>query len=81
MCRTRTCCEVSSEGFIDREEPEYRRLRGHLIGDEAVDLTYAQWARLEPLLPAPSRPGRPSKWTKRQLIDESGGGYGSGLPG
>ncbi|TQS14851.1 IS5 family transposase, partial [Microbispora sp. KK1-11] len=33
------------------------------------DLTDAQWARLEPLLPAPSRPGRPSKWTKRQLID------------
>lgn len=33
------------------------------------DLTDAQWARLEPLLPAPKRPGRPSKWTKRQLID------------
>ncbi|MGW1811764.1 transposase [Streptomyces sp. NPDC002078] len=24
---------------------------------------------LEPLLPAPRRPGRPSKWTKRQLLD------------
>lgn len=33
------------------------------------DLTDEQWARLEPLLPAPRRPGRPSKWTKRQLID------------
>ncbi|MCO5998432.1 IS5 family transposase [Actinoallomurus rhizosphaericola] len=33
------------------------------------DLTDAQWARLEPLLPVPTRPGRPSKWTKRQLID------------
>jgi len=33
------------------------------------DLTDAQWAILEPLLPAPRRPGRPSKWTKRQLID------------
>ncbi|HVV12025.1 IS5 family transposase [Amycolatopsis sp.] len=33
------------------------------------DLTDAQWAVLEPLLPAPSRPGRPSRWTKRQLID------------
>ncbi|WP_220183098.1 IS5 family transposase [Sphaerisporangium album] len=33
------------------------------------DLTDAQWARLEPLLPAARRPGRPSKWTKRQLID------------
>jgi len=33
------------------------------------DLTDAQWAILEPLLPAPRRPGRPSNWTKRQLID------------
>ncbi|WP_407654770.1 IS5 family transposase [Actinomadura luzonensis] len=33
------------------------------------DLTDAQWARLEPLLPAPKRPGRPSQWSKRQLID------------
>jgi transposase len=33
-----------------------------------ADLTDAQWAVLEPLLPA-RRPGRPAKWTKRQLID------------
>ncbi|GAA1033660.1 IS5 family transposase [Virgisporangium ochraceum] len=33
------------------------------------DLTDAQWARLAPLLPEPKRAGRPSKWTKRQLID------------
>jgi transposase len=33
------------------------------------DLTDAQWAVLEPLLPASKRPGRPSKWTKRQLLD------------
>ncbi len=33
------------------------------------DLSDAQWAILEPLLPAPRRPGRPSQWTKRQLID------------
>jgi transposase len=33
------------------------------------DLTDAQWATLEPLLPLPSRPGRPSSWSKRQLID------------
>ncbi|WP_217711641.1 transposase [Actinomadura sp. NAK00032] len=33
------------------------------------DLNDAQWAILESLLPAPRRPGRPSKWTKRQLID------------
>jgi transposase len=33
------------------------------------DLTDAQWAVLQPLLPANIRPGRPSLWTKRQLID------------
>ncbi|MET8338354.1 transposase [Streptosporangium canum] len=33
------------------------------------DLTAAQWAVLEPLLPAGKKPGRPPKWTKRQLID------------
>ena len=33
------------------------------------DLTDAQWAVLEPLLPAAVRSGRPSAWTKRQLID------------
>ncbi|MBE1537079.1 transposase [Actinomadura algeriensis] len=33
------------------------------------DLTDEQWARLEPLLPTPRRPGRLSKWTKRQLVD------------
>jgi transposase len=33
------------------------------------DLTDAQWAALEPLLPAPKRPGRPPSWSRRQLID------------
>ncbi|BEL05735.1 hypothetical protein Q0Z83_039260 [Actinoplanes sichuanensis] len=33
------------------------------------DLTEVQWAALEPLLPCGRRPGRPSQWTKRQLID------------
>src|SRR5689334_20575804 len=33
------------------------------------DLTDVQWAVLAALLPAPKRSGRPSKWTKRQLID------------
>ncbi|MEU1730962.1 transposase [Streptosporangium sp. NPDC020145] len=32
------------------------------------DLTDAQWAVLEPLLPVAKRPGRPAKWAKRQLI-------------
>lgn len=34
-----------------------------------ADLTDAQWAVLEPLLPVGQKPGRPPKWTKRQLID------------
>ncbi|MEV0109815.1 IS5 family transposase [Nocardia sp. NPDC050799] len=34
-----------------------------------ADLTDAQWARLEPLLPRGRKPGRPPVWTKRQLID------------
>ncbi|GGM51839.1 transposase [Dactylosporangium sucinum] len=33
------------------------------------DLTDAQWAALEPLLPKPQRSGRPSLFSKRQLID------------
>ena len=33
------------------------------------DLTDAQWAALEPLLPKGKNPGRPPKWSKRQLID------------
>lgn len=33
------------------------------------DLSDAQWAVLEPLLPKGNRPGRPPKWSKRQLID------------
>ncbi|WP_406002368.1 IS5 family transposase [Streptomyces sp. NBC_00829] len=33
------------------------------------DLTDRQWARLEPLLPAGKKQGRPRTWTRRQLID------------
>ncbi|WP_432215792.1 transposase [Streptomyces hygroscopicus] len=33
------------------------------------DLTDAQWARSEPLLPVSKKPGRPPIWTRRQLID------------
>jgi transposase len=33
------------------------------------DLSDAQWAVLERLLPKPKKPGRPPKWTKRWLID------------
>jgi transposase len=34
-----------------------------------ADLSDAQWAVLEPLLPRAGKRGRPPKWTKRQLID------------
>ncbi len=34
-----------------------------------ADLTDAQWAVLESLLPKGKKPGRPPKWSKRQLID------------
>ncbi|MER6573994.1 IS5 family transposase [Streptomyces sp. NPDC001093] len=33
------------------------------------DLTDAQWAVLEPLLPKGKKPGRPPAWARRQLID------------
>jgi transposase len=33
------------------------------------DLSDEQWARLAPLLPKGKKPGRPPKWSKRQLID------------
>jgi transposase len=39
------------------------------LGVGRGDLTAAQWAVLEPLLPVGKKPGRPPKWTKRQLID------------
>jgi len=34
-----------------------------------ADLSDAQWAVLEPLLPRGIKPGRPPTWTRRQLID------------
>lgn len=33
------------------------------------DLTNDQWELLEPLLPTPTRPGRPRRWPLRELID------------
>jgi transposase len=46
---------------------------GDLVDTLAVagrfDLTDGQWAVLEPLLPVGRKSGRPSQWTKRQLID------------
>ena len=34
-----------------------------------LDLTDSQWAILQPLLAKGKKPGRPRKWTRRQLID------------
>src|SRR5690349_16443476 len=46
---------------------------GDLVASVVVtgraDLTDAQWVVLQPLLPVGSKPGRPPKWSKRQLID------------
>ncbi|MFI1330988.1 IS5 family transposase [Streptomyces sp. NPDC020845] len=39
------------------------------VGRAPSDLTSDQWARLEPLLPQGTKPGRPRGWTRRQLID------------
>ena len=56
-------------GSWNQEDP----LSGDLVAILAVtgrfDLSDAQWAVLEPLLPKPKKPGRPPKWTKRRLID------------
>jgi hypothetical protein len=61
--------EVSGRWFISEED----HLCGDLVATLAVtgraDLTDAQWAVLEPLLPRGKKPGRPPEWTKRQLID------------
>jgi transposase len=46
---------------------------GDLVATVAVtgrhDLSDAQWAVLEPLLPKAKRSGRPPLWSRRQLID------------
>jgi transposase len=34
-----------------------------------AELTDAQWTMLESLLPVGKKPGRPPRWTRRQLID------------
>lgn len=61
--------EVSGRWFSDQAELH----TGDLVASVAVtrrsDLTDAQWARLESLLPRGKKAGRPPKWTKRQLID------------
>src|SRR3954447_23216260 len=63
------CGEVSGRWVLDQDE----HLHGDLVASVAVtrrfDLSDAQWAKLEPLPPKGKKPGRPPKWSKRQLID------------
>jgi transposase len=40
-----------------------------VVATGRADLTDAQWAILEPLLPVSKKSGRPPTWTKRQLIN------------
>src|SRR5271168_4780507 len=44
------------------------------------DLTDAEWAVLEPWLPAPARLGRPPKWTRREIVNGLLYVLRSGLP-
>lgn len=55
------------------QRPSKNLNTGDLVDTLAVarrfDLTDKQWAVLKPLLPVPKRSGRPSLWSRRQLID------------
>lgn len=61
--------EVSGKGSSTKKNLNTGDLVDTLAVAGRFDLTDAQWAVLEPLLPQPSRSGRPSLWSKRQLID------------
>lgn len=68
-CRRSKVGEVSGRWFSDQAEPETGDLVDTLAVTRRFDLSDVQWAVLEPLLPTPKRPGRPSLWSRRQLID------------
>src|SRR5258706_4565130 len=79
---TRVCLEVRCDGRVvivkqvrspvEGSSTKKNLNTGDLVATLAVtrrlDLTDEQWARLEPLLPVPTRSGRPSACTERQLI-------------
>jgi transposase len=69
VCRRSTWVEVSGRWINDEED----HLTGDLVDTLPVtrrfDLTDAQWAVLESVLPTPCELGRPPKWSRRQLID------------
>jgi transposase len=53
---------------------------GTLPAGARHDLTDKQWAILAPLLPVGKKPGRPRRWTRRQLIDGIGFRTRTGCP-
>lgn len=61
--------EVSGRWFIDEEDHQSGDLMATVAVPGRHDLTDAQWAVLQPLLPLGRGPSRPPRWTKRQLID------------
>ena len=61
--------EVSGRSIIDQDDQDTGDLVDTLAVTRRFDLTDAQWVLLEPLLPQPARSGRPSSWSRRQLID------------
>jgi hypothetical protein len=70
MCRYREVGEVSDRGVDDQKGPHHADLvESTPPAGARHDLTDEQWAILVPLLPVGKKPGRPRRWTLRQLID------------
>src|SRR5205814_4531973 len=61
--------EVSGRWFIDQDDHHPGDFVETIPVTARADLTDAHWAVLESLLPKGKKPGRPPKWSKRQLID------------
>lgn len=57
------------DGSATKQNPNIGDLVDTLAVTRRHDLTDVQWAVLQPLLPVPKRSGRPSLWSRRQLID------------
>ena len=68
-CRSSVADEVSGRCVNDEEDLPTGDLVPTVPASSRADLSDAQWAVLEPLLPRGIKPGRPPKWTRRQLID------------
>lgn len=61
--------EVSGRSIIDQDDQDTGDLVDTLAVTRRFDLTDAQWAVLEGLLPKSVRSGRPPSWSRRQLVD------------